>query len=136
MGRSLVKGMIGGGRSGWWLVWRGRVQCSVIGDGLIDLLSHDDPRPLKAAEEVLCVVEVESVLLAKFIGIFGQNPGICDSRWPERWCSIDQPLRCGSAGKGGGDNSQKAGNDGAQGRVGHGGSSGFNTCFQNTLHQY
>ena len=136
MGRSFVKVMIGEGQFGLGLVRWGTIQGSVAGDGLIHVLSDSDPRPLKTAEEVLRLVKEKRVFFAKLSGVFGENAGIGDRRRPERRRAIHQTLRCNSAGKGGGENSQKAGNDGATGRMGHGESSRFNTCFRNTLHQY
>ncbi len=136
MGRSFVKVMIGEGQFGLGLVWWGTIQGSVVGDGLIYVLSDSDPCPLKAAEEVLRLVKEKRVFFAKLSGIFGQNLSIRDRCGPERRRAIHQPLRCGSAGKGGDDCRQQAASDGAQGRCEHGESSGFNTCFRNTLHQY
>ena len=119
MGRSFVKGMIGELQVGQGLVWRGTIQGPIVGDGLIDVFSDDDPRPLKAAEEVLRLVEEKCVFFAKLSGIFGENPGIGDRRRPERRRAVNRPLRCGSAGKGCNDCRQQTGIDGATGRAGH-----------------
>ena len=106
MGRSFVKVMIGEGQFGLGLVWWGTIQGSVVGDRLIDLLSDSDPRPLKTAKEVLRLVKEKRVFFAKLSGVFGENPGIRDRRRPQRRRAIDQPLRCGSAGKSRDDRSQ------------------------------
>jgi hypothetical protein len=119
MGRSFVKVMIGEGQFGLGLVWWGTIQGSVVGDGLIYVLSDSVPRPLKTAEEVLRFVKEKRVFFAKLSGVFGENPGIDDSRRPERRRAINQPLRCNSAGNGWDDCHQQAESDGATGRGGH-----------------
>ena len=78
MGQSFIKGMFGAKQYGLGLVWWGTLQGPVIDDGLIDLLSDGDPCPLKAAKEVLRLVEEKRVFFAKLSGIFGQHPGIGD----------------------------------------------------------